>query len=195
MLCGSVGIVIRRLSRSSYKYIVLDKQYGRIELISRGAAMTVGSLVNYSLTVSRNLFLMSDLFVLYIPISLGASDLLFFHHVLELIYYFAPIGSCVAGVFDLLAFLYTTEHMLISVQFKKFFLLKLLTLLGASPDEGGNAECIAQLHSISINEFTQSMLDSVNERKLDKWLWLCMVQHPYSNEFKTVHFLEKNRTV
>ena len=86
--------------------------------------------------------------------------------------------------------------MLISMRFKKFFLFKLLTLLGVAPElESLRPWCISQLGTIAIDTFDENAVDRESEKKLDKWLWYCVVQHPYANEFKTVHFLEKNRTI
>ena len=196
MLCASVGIVIRKTSLSSQKYIVLDKQYGRIDVLVRGSSVGIGSLVQYSLEKKKALYVIGDIRILYIPISLGSIDLLFFHHVCELIYYFVPIGSCVVGLFDLLAFLYTSEHMLESVKFKKFFLLRLFTLLGIDPGlEGSIAARIGFLSRMKMHDFRNDLIDGAIEKEMDKWLWLCMWQHPYVHEFKTVHFLEKNRAV
>ena len=118
--------------------------------------------------------------------------MLFLHHILELLYYFAPVGSCVDGIFDLLAFLYTIEHMLIGKKFKKFFLLKLLNSLGVVPEvDAIRFFVISQLSIVPIDQFSDNLINEDSEKKLNKWLWHCVWQHPYSNEFKTIHFLEK----
>lgn len=194
MNCSSVGIVLRQ-TRPVYKKIsLLDKKYGRIECIGNLLYQSVGTVVTYTIYTKNNHLFVQDMECLYMPLSLGKADVLFLHHIFEVIFYFAPIGSCVKGVFDLLAFLYTIEHMLISIRFKKFFLFKLLTLLGVVPEiEGLRSVYIYQLQSISIDIFDETILDKEGEKKLDKWLWGCIWQHPYVNEFKTVHFLEQNR--
>ena len=197
MHCPSAGIILRRLLPSRYKIALLDKQYGRMEVISHSSALMVGSLITYTLSEQqRGNYFLNDSQLAYIPLSLGRADVLFFHHVLELIYYFAPVGSCASGVFDLLAFLYTTEHMLMSVQFKKIFLLKLLTLMGATPElDSVRTSGINRLSIMATHQFNVIVIDTVVEKELDRWLWSCIWQHPYVNEFKTVHFLEKNRTI
>ena len=193
---SSVGIVLRKSSSSRNKIALIDKQYGRIECIVNALDKSVGTLLSYTMSNRRDSFFLRDIDSLHTPLSLGSSDLLFLHHIFELIYYFAPVGSCVGGVFDLLAFLYTIEHMLISMRFKKFFLFKLLTLLGVAPEiESLRSLCIAQLKTIAVDRFDETMIDKEAEKKLDKWLWCCVLQHPYANEFKTVHFLEKNRMI
>ena len=145
---------------------------------------------------NRGYFFLRDVQIIYMPLALGGSDVLFLHHIFEIMYYFAPIGSCVQGVFDLLAFLYSIEHMLMSRRFKKFFLFKLLMLLGVTPEiESIYLSSLYQLQHIAIDTFDDAIVDDSDEKKLDKWLWCCIWQHPYVNEFKTVHFLAKNRTI
>jgi hypothetical protein len=43
-----------------------------------------------------------------------------------------------------------------------------------------------------LNKMTIAVSD---EKELDRWLWCCVWQHPYVNEFKTVHFLAENRAI
>jgi hypothetical protein len=190
-----MGIILRRSVKTSNKVSLIDKHSGRIECIVSFFEKPVGSVITYTIDNKRSNFFLQDIECLYVPLSLGRSDLLFLHHIFEIIYYFAPVGSCVQGVFDLLAFLYTIEHMLISMKFKKFFLFKLLRFLGIAPEmEDMHVLNINQLHRIAIDQFNDMVIDEEDEKKLDKWLWCCIWQHPYVNEFKTVHFLEKNRT-
>ena len=192
---NSVGIVLKRLSNSYNKVALLDKQYGRIECIVHTLDKPVGTLLSYSLLKGQGNLFVKNLQLLYIPLSLGSSDVLFLHHILEIIYYFAPIGSCVHGIFDLLAFLYTIEHMLISMKFKKFFIFKLLMCLGVTPEFEEIPLSLNQLQNININMFVISLMTEECEKQLDKWLWCSLWQHPYINEFKTVHFLEENRAI
>lgn len=191
-MINSVGIVLRKSMGSKYKISLLDKNYGRIECIVNSSTFCIGSLVAYTFSEKKGTFFLSDTQAIYTPLSLGSSDLLFLHHILELLYYFAPVGSCVNGIFDLLAFLYTIEHMLMSKIFKKFFLLKLLTFLGVSPElDSMYYTSIDVLSRLPIDQFSDDLIGCEDEKKLDKWLWLCIWQHPYVSEFKTVHFLEK----
>lgn len=196
MISNSVGIILRNVGNSRYKIALLDKQYGRIESIVSTCTLSVGSLIEYVVRQERGIFFLTDIKPLYVPLSLARSDLLFLHHVLELVYYFAPVYSCVVGLFDLIAFLYISEHMLVSMRFKKFFLLKLLILVGSAPDvETISLVCVDELSEVGVDQFSDALLDAEKEKKLDRWLWYCIWQHPYVNEFKTVNFLEKNRTI
>lgn len=192
----SVGIILKKNHSSQYKVVILDKVRGKIECVTTAPSFSVGTLITYNIRYDRATHFITESTLLYTPLSLAQTDILFFHHILELIYYFTQIGNCAKDVFDLLAFLYATEHEAITVQFKKFFLLKLLTSMGSTPEiDNSRADTIAQLNSIDIKQLNAMTIDSTDEKKLDRWLWCCVWQHPYVNEFKTVHFLAENRAI
>lgn len=196
MFLDSVGIILKKNHSSQYKVVILDKVRGKIECVTTAPSFSVGTLITYNIRYDRATHFITESTLLYTPLSLAQTDILFFHHILELIYYFTQIGNCAKDVFDLLAFLYATEHEAITVQFKKFFLLKLLTSMGSTPEiDNSRADTIAQLNSIDIKQLNAMTIDSTDEKKLDRWLWCCVWQHPYVNEFKTVHFLAENRAI
>lgn len=196
MFLGSVGIILKKNRSSHHKLIILDKIQGKIECITTTPELCTGALITYNIRQQRLTHFISDCSLLYIPLSLAQTDMLFFHHVLELIYYFTQIGSCSKEVFNLLAFLYSTEHTLMTTQFKKFFLLKLLTSMGSIPELcEARTEFITRLNSINIKQLSTMIIDNTHEKELDRWLWSCIWEHPYVKEFKTVHFLAENRAL
>lgn len=196
MFLGSVGIILRKDSLSPHKVVILDKVCGKIECITTKPALSVGALITYNIRQQQSTHLVSDTSLVYVPLSLAGSDVLFLHHVLELIYYFTYVGNCTKETFDLLAFLYSIEHIPMTVQFKKFFLLKLLTSMGSVPDFNEiHTKFITKLAMVDIKEFAIITIDQLYEKELDRWLWYCIWQHPYVNEFKTVHFLAENRAL
>ncbi len=196
MLLGSVGIILRKSGSSPFKAVILDKIHGKIECIATTPSLSTGSLITYNIRQQHLTHFISDTALLYIPLSLAQTDMLFFHHVLELIYYFTHVGNCSKEIFDLLAFLYSTEHMGMTAQSKKFFLLKLLTSMGSMPDINEiRTERITQLNNLDIQALSEVIIDTPHEKELDRWLWYCIWQHPYVNEFKTVHFLAENRAL
>ena len=79
------------------------------------------------------LYIIDDMNIHETPMALARHDILFLHHVLELCCQLIPVNSCVDGIFDLLMHLYSTQIYTGSVQYKKIFLLKLLTRLGIYP--------------------------------------------------------------
>ena len=53
---------------------------------------------------------------------------------------------------------------------------------------------IDNLSRIYMDKLYTEQINNLTEKKLDTWLWSCIYQHPYVNEFKTAHFLDENRT-
>ncbi len=190
------GIILRKPASQKNKVALLDKKLGRIEGILFSSDVSAGSLMQYSVEQRKNASFISDLQIIHMPLLLAQIDLLFLHHVLEIVYYSAPVGSCVAGIFDLLLFLYTVDHMWINIQYKKLFLFKLLTTLGMWPEyQEVSISRVDQLSRVPIDRINVETIDLACEKELDTWLRLCIAQHPYINEFKTVHFLNENRVV
>jgi hypothetical protein len=196
MFLDSVGIILRKNELSPHKIIILDKLQGKIECVSSTPSLSAGSLITYNIKKQGQKHLISDSTLVYIPLSLAQTDMLFFHHVLELIYYFTNVGNCASEVFDLLAFLYSTDHTEMTILCKKFFLLKLLTCMGSVPEMSqARTQSITYFNTLSIEQLIAISISSSDEIELDRWLWCCVWQHPYVNEFKTAHFLAENRTI
>src|ERR1700743_3259946 len=110
MFLDSVGIILKKNELSPHKLIILDKIQGKIECVSSTSFLSVGALITYNIKQKGLINFICDNTLIYIPLSLAQTDMLFFHHVLELIYYFTNIGNHCPEVFDLLSFLYTHEH-------------------------------------------------------------------------------------
>jgi hypothetical protein len=110
MFLDSVGIILRKNELLPHKVVLLDKIQGKMECINAHPTLSAGALITYNIKKQGSTHFISDSTLIYIPLALASHDLLFFHHVLELIYYFTTIGNCSGQVFDLLAFLYSTEH-------------------------------------------------------------------------------------
>jgi hypothetical protein len=196
MFLDSVGIILRKNNILPHKMVILDKVQGKIECVASTPSLCAGSLITYNVKKQGTTYFISDSTLIYIPLSLASHDMLFFHHVLELIYYFTHVGSCSQEIFDLLAFLYSAEHALMSMQTKKFFLLKLLHSTGNIPETNQVLiKLTTQLNTIGIEELNNVILTVPQEKELDRWLWCCVWQHPYVNEFKTIHFLAENRAL
>ena len=192
----STGIILKQPLSQKNMVALLDKRFGRIEGIFRPSDVCAGSLIQYDVLLRNNRYFINDLQLIYIPLSLAQIDLLFLHHVLEICYYFIPIGSDIVGVFDLLSFLYTVDHMWKNKILKKIFVFKLLTTLGVWPDyHNAYTSRFEQLSALPIDRINSEAIDLACEQELDDWLRCCMAQHSCIDEFKTVNFLNENRAV
>ena len=68
--------------------------------------------------------------------------------------------------------------------------------MGSIPEiSGARSTVITQLNVLDINQLDAMTISVSDEKELDRWLWCCVWQHPYVNEFKTVHFLAENRAI
>src|SRR5260221_7362504 len=172
---GSVGIILKKNRISPFKLVILDKVHGKIECIAATPSLSIGALITYNIRKQQSNLFISDSTLLYIPLSLAQTDMLFFHHVLELIDYFTHVGNCSEEIFDLMAFLYSTEHSTMTAQTKKLFLLKLLTSMGSIPEVNEiRTECITKLNTLAIQELSEMIIDTTHEKELDRWLWCCI---------------------
>lgn len=196
MFLDSVGIILRKNELLPHKMVLLDKIQGKMECINALPTFSPGALITYNVKKQGSTHFLSDSALIYLPLALASADMLFFHHVLELMYYFTNIGNCATHLFDMLAFLYAAEHTAITKQGKKIFLLKMLTSTGNVPEISQiNTKIISHLNTIGMEQLHNAILSVSDEKELDRWLWCCIWQHPYVNEFKTIHFLAENRAL
>lgn len=196
MFLDSVGIILRKNELLPHKIVLLDKIQGKIECINKNAILPVGALITYNIKKQGLTSFITDSTLIYVPLELAGQDLLFLHHVLELVHYFTAIGNCSAQLFDLFAVLYSGEYTALTIQGKKFFLFKMLNSIGNIPEINNyTTKMVSNLNSIAIDRLNTIMLSISDEKALDRWLWCCIWQHPYVNEFKTIHFLSENRAL
>ena len=192
---GHIGIVLR-IYTGKNKIALLDAIKGRIDGGVFSSSVCVGAVLRYQIAGRHDRHLLDAIEIEDIPFALARSDLLFLHHVLEICYYFIPIGSCVAGVFELLQFLYTVDYSSCGMQCKKLFLLKLLVAIGFYPElPQWQEQGIQQLLALPIDIVAHEPIDLAIEKMIDDWLSACIAQHPRIEQFNTVHFLTKNRLV
>jgi hypothetical protein len=177
--------------KNSYKLILLDSVLGKIEVL--GPVYCIGSLLHYELCYqSATLYRLGSVMLHDLPLALAQTDVLFFHHVLELCNYSIPIHAG-AHIVSLLQLLYEMGSC-ISLQDKKLFLVKLLVLMGFFPELSLTVQQYEfQAYALAVDIHRGTPLNLEFERFLDIWLYHCMVQHPKIHEFKTIHFLTENR--
>ncbi len=185
------AIVVRQLE-TPHKIALLDRVAGRVDGIVSSPLVRVGSLIEYSVERNRGtLRYIKQYSVIDVPLSIARADILFWHHVLELCYYFVPPGSFTHQLFELLEFLYTVDIGIYwSVRAKKLYLFKLLVRIGVYARLPRlPIEQIQHLQAIPLNLIADEVIDEQCEKMLDEWLRLCVYEHPAIRKFRTVHFL------
>lgn len=191
------GIVIASQIQKKNKIVVLDQEYGKIVCFPDRLDISHGMLLNYFIRRDTHAQFLYASELIATPAALAARDLLFFQHVMELCYYFLPIACPAPQIFDLLQFLYAPASARLTGYYQKLFLCKFFLLVGLYPEEMAHDPVrISQLAFCAIDRTVTHHVDlGFKEAELDAWLLSCVLAHPYSAQFKTVHFLTTGRSV
>jgi len=182
-----VGILLRKNSQRLSQVFLLDKNMGKIQTICDRLDLSRGSLMAYNVITYGSSMKLNHIDLLDLPIIQNVHDLMFFHQVLELSYYFIPLGKVVTDIFELLLYLYVYLQKLSNDVSKKIFLCKFFAHLGFYPEEDQCHRHVFQLVRVQcIDVLLDKPIDLYLERKLDQWLDYCISLHPCINNFKTV---------
>lgn len=191
-----VAFIIRQ-SNNPKKAVLLDAQLGIIEAFFASTnGWQVGACISYVADYKPHLYFIKAFQLEDLPLAIAAQDILFLHHVLELIYFFVPIGSCSIGLFNLLEFLYTcATHILVADRrWKKLFICYVLYTIGMYDERSLRTyQFLRTLTNTPIDRVDVGFLDLAREREIDQWLLHCVELHPKVGDFKTMHFLTLHR--
>lgn len=188
------AIVLKKTLQGGLRHHLLDEYTGRIIGIWK-TEFPAGTILKYSVKrfYSHNLF--TDQCVIDdMPLFLAKTDLIFLHHLLEICYYFIPIGSGSQGIFNLIAFIYNQPLASKTLFYKKFLVFKLLHLIGLCPELSiGDTREIAKFIACSVDTGDDQFIDLSSELVLDRWLLACIMQHPHYEQLNTINFLLNHR--
>lgn len=189
------AIVLRSFLPSRHKVSLFDASAGRIEAVirSKSAAFMQGALITYERQIWRDTTVLQEVSLQKLPQAWVCEDLLFLHHILEMIHYFSPEQSHARPVFDFLAFLYeekldpNQDPLLV----KKLFVAKLFALLGVYPEgvERTRLRSLFYMLACGEKEQLQQMSDEQLHVALRTWIWGCVQTHPHAEKFMTLSFL------
>jgi hypothetical protein len=190
----NMAIVLKSYLPQKHKLCLLDDELGKIMAVPNRDDIGYGAFIMYQTREQNGMYFMHAIEIIDLPLVLGRDDILFVHHVLELCYFFIPLGEQVTGLCQLLVKLYNCEKMIQNVQAKKVFLFQFFASLGLYPD--GVRFQTPYFHKLafaSIDNIALYPIDLMIEQELDSWLMSCIALHPCTHNFKTVHFLQQNR--
>jgi hypothetical protein len=188
------GIVLKKHFSKKRTISVLDNQVGRIDYVPNTEDICVGALLSYWVTQRKGVSFIHSIEKLNVPLGLGKNDILFLHHVLEICYYFVPVGDEAHHLYTLMEQLYMLEQYPMSKLYQKSFLVILFYRLGIYPrDKKFQQPRFYQMAAGSIDFIVQQGLDLTFEQELNDWLYDCLSHHPALAHFKTVHFLQESR--
>ncbi len=176
--------------------VVLDQQLGKIEAVPPSDQFAVGSLLSYYARPRTSIYFLHEIALMDMPLALAKDDILFLHHVLEICYFCAPFGSNVPEIFDAVMQLYQEHATPYAYEFKIAFLFKLLILLGMHPDEPRFQDPFYyHLARESIDTIIDKSIHLDTKQALHEWVRSCVSIHPLIHAFKTMHFLDTNRSL
>lgn len=178
-------------SFSQHKYAILDSTQGRLDVITI-KPVPIGALISYQIDKERGtLIYITELNIINMPLVLAREDILFLHHIFELCFFFVPLGIYMPELFELCMFWYTVDSdSCRQPSVKKFFLFKLFMMFGMYsrlPDLSKSTLHI--LETLPMHKLTSVHFEDYQTSILNKWLQMCVADHPAISHFKTVHFL------
>lgn len=189
----SHGIILKTFFEKQRTLVMLDRTYGKIVCSSTKEPLCVGGLMKYHLQKNAYTYAAHALEYIGLPCHLNNDDLLFYHCVLEICYYFIPLDSNASDVFEYIQHLSLNDRYSFSYEYRIVFLVKLLVLLGIQseiPKQG-----YPELSRLFARDIDSIILDSIDLTLINEmlgWLHQCLSLHPLRLQFKTLHFLKKH---
>jgi hypothetical protein len=196
MIHTKTGLVLKTHFPKKRTISVLEKQGGMVHYISQTEDICAGTIIQYQVNNGLSMPCMRSMEKIALPLLRARQDILFFHHILELCYYFVPVGSHMPEVYLLIEPFVMHELTMVNTAEKKFFLVNLFRAFGITPEhEQTHAALYAYQHGISVDSTGSDTIELDIERTVDAWLLQCLSLHPCADQFKTVHFLAMNRNL
>ncbi|MBU1007859.1 hypothetical protein KKA53_02165 [Candidatus Dependentiae bacterium] len=205
------GIVLKSFLPHKHKLSVLTRSNGKVMLVIKPSRMqrtfSAGTSMQFFSKKGARFLVAEKLEIISVPALLNESSICWVHHIIEIVYYFSPLGSPCPDLFRLIhcCLALSSCHAVFEPYFiiiEKICLVRLFMLLGFYPERrlvffGGLFDQVVSLSLDSSNtEKVRSLhvlLADVSQddcRRADKWLWLCLQEHPNVEKFKTLSFLE-----
>lgn len=185
------GIILKTFFPKKMKMVVLDEHLGKIEAVPPSENYTPGSLISYYAHARGQIYFLHSIELLDMPLALAKDDILFLHHVIEIVYFSSPFATSVPEVFGMIYQLYELKRNAYSDDFKIVYLFKLLVALGMHPEESRFQDAHYYLLAReSIDTIINMSIHLDIKRALHEWVRACVLVHPLVHVFKTMHFLD-----
>lgn len=151
--------------------------------------LTRGALVSY-LPIARNIgYAAENIEILATPQSWVTHNIIFLHHLIELIDFFIPDHSDAEEIFILMLCLYRSidDELLDISFFKKFFLCKFFMMIGIYPEPRtlDDKQLLAFL-GVQTTQILELQKYVFIEKKMIQWLRECILLHPHADRLKTM---------
>lgn len=197
------GIVLRTYIPAKQKLSILDTDLGKIDGVpanlKNALKLSHGTFISYLIRPWHLHYVVYNINIIDEPYYWAKNNFLFFHHVLELCYYFLSVNNIEIEIFELIKILYTQPEILKTELDQKIFLCHFFKKLGIYPyNYKSYDQLLLALISGRSSKCLDNILDNINDKdekdlqnNLNKWLLSCVNEHPYVYRFKTLDFLKK----
>lgn len=186
------GIVIRSFMPHRHKCAIFDHQLGMIEATFFKQPLMYrvyhGMALEYSTFADGTRHRLDDIRIVAVPQAWVAQDVLFFHHLLEVVWFFVLYGQQQEALFELLQVLYQQPFWDEDELFKRWFLCRIFTVIGVYPSDYDSFDPNF-FGTISLPYGALAKIcrnDTLITRELARWLRGCVATHPQSDLFKTI---------
>lgn len=186
------GIVLKHYLPQKNTCALLDSSLGRITGILIHDRMSPGTVLQYKLVQKKEWYIMEQIEIIYMPLYLARSEMLFLHYMLEMCYHFVHEGTGASRVYNLLIFIFNQRSF--TLEQKKNLLCVLLALLELYPEDA--AVSTAHLYALAqqpLEEIFNKKIDLKIEKNIAGWLYQSIQVHMHTKHFKTIHFLDEIR--
>jgi hypothetical protein len=212
---SDIGIVLKKISVSEHKFSVLTKTRGKIILIvfdyHNAKKLQAGTLISFIPDqFNKAIHTTKSIDIMAVSSGTNTLDMYWFHHLLELCYFFTPLHQPIDDVFCIISHCLALPAYQQAIEEDEWAVTKklcvgvLLMHLGFYPTEALTPPLISTkktlLLFIDFNEsqkveFLRSNLRGLintSSNALDEWLLCCIHSHPCTKAFKTLRFMYNN---
>jgi len=193
------GIILQSQVWQNPRMTIFDRQAGKVcvrmtEKPHR-CNWSTGSILQYTLRKKARIHDLENAVLCEQPLVACYDDILFVHHVLEILWAFLPDDDPHPDVYDWYIQLYQPDYRAMTYAQKIAWLCALFFKLGIYPPPTGSLYTFSYLVSL-ISRGQLSNVSDKSEGALEHlvvWLRQCLETHPAEYRFKTNHFLHKAR--
>lgn len=182
------AIVIRSFVPYSYKLALYNDTQGYHELrYTKLSGVFSGALCYYDYTSIHNNTAIGFLEIIDVPHEWAKRDLVFLHHVLEIIFSYVPFQNGCALLLEHLLKLYKICPIEDENFYKKIFICRIFSLLGIYPE---NREGFDQKFLCLISAPIDIMLNvqtTLMHYDVDAWIQGCIQAYPVRKIYNSYH--------
>lgn len=187
------GIILRK---SGAVLALITKERGRIDGLffpkRIHQVISLGTIVSYSETKKRDQLILDETVIEHVPLEWARNDIHLLHYILEVCYFFMPVGSGGKSIFLILKEIYRNFNLFHTTSHQKIIVCKLLAHLGIIPDNSTVHESASLLLETPVDKLDMINNEVVSIDGLDEWITWALVSHKEGEWFRAVPLLLKS---